>query len=64
MAGRTLTILTQNNKGYKAAVSSANAGAPSVGSPQFLYDSTEKQHDLLQAVEKLKQYIIENVKLR
>lgn len=62
--GTTLTILTRGDKDYKGAVSSADAGTPTAGEPQFIYDDGETQEDLLRALEQAKMWVTENVLAR
>lgn len=59
-AGTTLTISTVQSKSYKTAVVASDAGNPGAGSVQVLYDDAEPQMKILQALDKAKQYIIEN----
>ena len=62
--GTTLTISTRPDQSNKTAVVATDAGTPSLGSPQFIFDDDETQAALLKALEDAKAYIIQNVKTR
>lgn len=59
-AGTTLTIATREDKTYKTAVTASDAGAPGAGTVQVLYDDAEPADKIIKALEKARQYILEN----
>lgn len=63
-SGTTYTIVTRADQDYKESVTATDAGTPTLGQPQFIFDDAETQEDLIRALEKAKAFVLENVTAR
>lgn len=62
--GTTYTVVTRADLDYTESVTVTDAGTPTLGQPQFIFDDDETQEDLIRALEKTKAYVLANVTVR
>lgn len=62
--GTTLTVSLDQASDYKAAVAATDAGTPTAGTIEVLYDDGESQEQIVRGLQAAISHIIENVTTR
>ncbi len=61
--GTTLVVVTRSDKSSPASVTSSDAGSPNLGEVTVIYHDSQKQADIIKALEDAKAYILATVVL-